>query len=506
MSQLIDTLLTDLRSLIADLGKDGGLISPSVYDTAQRLRFCPPEEGVEPALEWILRQQQPDGGWGNSPSVPHIRDVPTLAAILALHTYGKDKTAQNAVQAGLAFLQKQGEHWQEPLREDLPVGVELILPKMVKEAAMLGLDVPHQQYAALLPVRKRKLDYIARTNSGPATPPVFSWEAWGTTPSPELLDPTGGVGHSPAATAYWLHLAAEQPHLADARVAAHDYLAKAAKATRSDIPGVVPTAWPINRFEQSFALQVILQVELLDHPALQDVIQPQLQDLASAIRPTGFGCSDFFTSDADDSGAAIAALKGAGYKVNFASIKNFKEQDHFSTYHEELQASLSATARGVHAISFFEKDLSFIQQAMIKQQLIDGRWPGDKWNISWLYSTFVVAFALKLSDFKSASALKSAVNALQTRQHQDGGWGINDKSVVTDTFYGALALYTMRDNEGVSTRALQKAYQWLLRNYRRCNFYKDHRWLNKQEFTAYRVDWTFELSAILTLALNEVLL
>ena len=77
MSQLIEALFADLRTLIADLGKDGGLISPSVYDTAQVLRFCPPKEGVEPALEWILGQQQPDGGWGN-PAVPLSRTVPTL--------------------------------------------------------------------------------------------------------------------------------------------------------------------------------------------------------------------------------------------------------------------------------------------------------------------------------------------------------------------------------------------------------------------------------------------
>ncbi|MBD2248543.1 hypothetical protein [Nostoc sp. FACHB-888] len=67
---LVLTLFTELRSLIADLGKNGGLISPSVYDTAQVLRFYPPATGVEPALEWLLTQQQADGGWGN-PRISH---------------------------------------------------------------------------------------------------------------------------------------------------------------------------------------------------------------------------------------------------------------------------------------------------------------------------------------------------------------------------------------------------------------------------------------------------
>ena len=84
MNRMIDVLLTDLQCQIADLGKDGGLIGPSVYDTAQVLRLMPPREGVGPALSWLTEQQHPDGGWGD-PSVPRARDVPTLAAVLAIH-------------------------------------------------------------------------------------------------------------------------------------------------------------------------------------------------------------------------------------------------------------------------------------------------------------------------------------------------------------------------------------------------------------------------------------
>src|SRR5690606_41668810 len=60
------------------------ILSPSVYDTAQALRFCPPTQGAERTVAWLLEQQHNDGGWGN-PAAPRTRDLPTLAAILALH-------------------------------------------------------------------------------------------------------------------------------------------------------------------------------------------------------------------------------------------------------------------------------------------------------------------------------------------------------------------------------------------------------------------------------------
>ena len=61
MDRAADILLTDLRRTVADLGKDGGLISPSIYDTAQALRLAPPPEGPWPGLAWLLEQQRAGG-------------------------------------------------------------------------------------------------------------------------------------------------------------------------------------------------------------------------------------------------------------------------------------------------------------------------------------------------------------------------------------------------------------------------------------------------------------
>src|SRR5690348_10502098 len=108
--RVVDALLTELRSLIQDLGRDGGLIGPSIYDTAQVIRLAPPASGVQHTLSWLVSQQQPDGGWGD-PAIPFARDVPTLAALLALHLYANCAKDHAIIQAGQKFLWQHAQHW-----------------------------------------------------------------------------------------------------------------------------------------------------------------------------------------------------------------------------------------------------------------------------------------------------------------------------------------------------------------------------------------------------------
>lgn len=503
ISRIIDILLTDLCSLITNLGKDGGLISPSVYDTAQVLRLFPPQQDVWPAVDWLLGQQQADGGWGD-PAAPLARDVPTLASVLALHTYGNRKATRDAAQAGLAFLRRQVGQWVQPRLDELPVGVELLLPWLLDEAAALGLELPQEPYATLVALGKHRRWLIARMQPGAGTTAAHSWEAWGTDPDPALIDGAGGVGHSPAATAAWLHAAAGRTDLADVSETAQRYLAQAAAATGENIPGVVPTVWPFTRFENLFGLYSLLTAGLLEHPTLKDVVQPQLNDLACTLRPTGFSWSDFFIPDGDDTAAGIAVLSAARQQVDLAVLKHFENNGHFSTYPSELQPSLSTTARAVHALALSGEEIAQPQTFLIECQCPDGRWPSDKWHSSWLYTTLHVVLALTHS--KDIRALKSAAKAMLAHQHADGGWGMGSKSTTTETAYGVLTLRTLRAYgilEYDILNALRKAHQWLLRNYRPFNTSEDKYWIGKELYRPYRVDRAFELSAMVALTLEE---
>jgi hypothetical protein len=493
MDHTTDILLADLRHVIADLGKNGGQISPSVYDTAQVIRLAPPSEGMWPALNWLAGQQQPDGGWGD-PAMPHARAVPTLAAVLALHTHGTRSYERVAVHTGLVFLRRQATDW-ERLSDNLPVGVELLLPYLLEESANIGLELSQRPYAALLELGNRRRQLIATLSLRAGTPAVHSWEAWGVDPDPGLIDGSGGVGHSPAATAAWLWAAGEHDALAHTRATARNYLEQAAAATDVGIPGVVPTVWPIVRFEQSNALYALFVAGLLKHPGLHDVVQPQIDSLARALRPDGLGMSDFFISDGDDTSKALAVLHADGRSIDRNALNSFVTGDHFCAYPNELQPSLSVTAHAIHLLSLLNLEHSRPLSFVTARQLRDGRWLGDKWNGSWLYTTTQAMIAIQQTD--SSDVMSSAVEALLLHQHNDGGWGTRD-STAEETAYAILALRALRSGRVLipaAQQALAHGEDWMRANYR--PFYRSSVacWLGKEIYRPYRLARTIELAA-----------
>jgi hypothetical protein len=503
MSHIVDTLLTDLRLLVLDLGKDGGLMSPSVYDTAQLLRLYPAHERSASAIAWLLAQQQPDGGWGY-PHVPHARDAPTLASILALHAYADHPPIREAVDAGLTFLKNHVQIWNAALPNDIPAAVELLLPCLLDEAHAHHLAVPQESYAALVALGRQRRQKIVQLQPGAGTTPVYSWEAWGTDPDSALLDATGSVGHSPAATAAWLRAVAADQSQPAAQQQAEHYLAQASAATLAQVPGVVPTAWPVTRYEQAFAWYALLVADLLQHPALVDVIRPQIAELAQAFQPTGLGFTDFFTADGDDTAAAVAVLQASGYDPDLSSLIQFATPLHFRTYPHELQASITTTARAVHALALAGHDVSRWQSFLRAGQGDDGRWSGDKWNSSWVYTTWHVLLALKHSTH--TAAMIAGGDALVRYQHPDGGWGMGPTATSVETAYGVLGLCTILA-AGIRTAAFEHAvrqgYEWLRRDYQPGVLPCEPCWINKELYCPLRIDRVFILCAMLAVALDD---
>ncbi|XYH92776.1 prenyltransferase/squalene oxidase repeat-containing protein [Sorangium sp. So ce1128] len=490
--------LDGLRRLITDIGQGGGLVSPSVYDTAVALMFDSFPYARESIIAWLLEQQRSDGGWGLS-SVPRARDLPTVAAIVALHPY-RDAVprVRRACEGALEFLRNQAEHWGTSLPDDIPVGLELLMPRLLDEASSMGLDVDSGPYRALFALGERRRALIGKARPAAGSAAAHSWEGWGSGCSRELIDASGGVGHSPAATAAWLYTSRDQAGLADARAAAHDYLLQASKSTQVGIPGVVPTVWPINRFEQAWVLYSLRVLGLLDHPGLGDVVRPQLLDLDAALRPEGMGMSDAFTHDGDITSTAIATLGKLGTPHAIGTLRRFERDGMFITYANELQPSLTTNAHAIHALACHGEDASKPARYLLERQRPDGRWVGDKWHSSWIYATTQVILALLHEG--QMSAVKAGTEALLRAQREDGGWGAGCVSTAAETAYAVLAICAVqrdREHESMTRAAWRRGYSWLVANDHIDGDQENLRWIGKELYCPVRVDRAWILGSLL---------
>lgn len=500
MQHSVPALLAELRLLLAELGSAGGLISPSLYDTAQVARLAPPPEGPCPALDWLLTQQRPDGGWGE-PSLPYARAVPTLAAVLALHARGEHGQHREAAREATVYLRREAAIWSEALPNDLPVGVELLLPRLLDEARAAGFELPMEPYSALLALGVRRRRLLAGLRLEPGTTPVHSWEALGLAPDPHLFDAAGGIGHSPAATAAWLHATASRDEYAAARARA--YLDGAARATGSGIPGVVPTAWPIARFERSFGVFALNLAGLFRHQALADLVAGLAAETAASLRPRGYSFSDAFEPNGDDTAAGMTVAHLAGYSVSPATLRAYERDGHFCTFPRELQVSFSALARAAYMLNLLGEDTGAYVEDLLAARGGDGRWTGDKWNGAWLYTTCHAVHAI--AGLPGAAALLApTLTSILAHQRPDGGWGSAGGSNTTETAYGVLALRGLAaiDRFRAAARAaLAGARRFMGAS--RGEPGSSHCWIGKEIYRPVRVDRAFELSAALALATME---
>jgi hypothetical protein len=248
----------------------------------------------------------------------------------------------------------------------------------------------------------------------------------------------------------------------------------------------MPTVWPITRFEQSFALYFLLVTGLLNHPALQDVVAPQIDSLERAFHPAGIGMSDFFIADGDDTAAAIAVLAAANRTVSLSTLDDFALADGagFCAYPGELQHSPSLTAHALHAIEIVRGRRPTNLDALLSSQRSDGRWLGDKWNQSWLYTT---SQALIVLGDARPDATHQAIVAVLAYQHPDGGWGTYG-SMAEETAYALIALRAGLQYGGDAARSgLQRGVSWLLSTFQPFTPSYPPIWLGKELYTPHRL-------------------
>jgi halimadienyl-diphosphate synthase len=500
MDRITAILLADLQHVTAELGSDGGKLSPSIYDTAQVLRFSPPED-PKPVIDWLLSEQASDGGWGH-PEVPHTRDAPTLAALLALRAAGTGHRVERAIKAAEAFIRNQGVYWGDPLPEDIPVGVELLVPALIQQAGAYGITIAREPYAALMRLGERRRQVIARMGFPAGSTPSHSWEGLGVPATVDVLDGSGGVGHSPTATAAWLHAMKDTASFQKEKAAARAYLEQASAVTESGIPGLVPTVWPIANFERVWGLFALHMSGLLTHPMLRPTVERQIDQIEANLGPNGLGMggSNWFTGDGDTTGTALALLGAAGRRSDIKIIQRFasSQPGAFYTFIGEMQHSISATAHAAHGLAMLGGDVGDSIELLLSQRTRDLRWTGDKWQASWLYLTsHIIAL---LCDAGRANDALETLPGLLAHQRPDSSWGSIQPSM-EDTTY-AVQILTLLDRAGVlpaeGRAALASATRWVAQNYRPFVFESERCWMGKELYTPFRVVRVLVLSALLS--------
>ena len=488
-----------LTQLISTLGHDGGLISPSVYDTAQLLRFQPPQEGVTPAITWLKAQQHADGGWGD-PAVPPARDIPTLAAILALQQYGADHDVRPQIAHGLAFLRDNSEQWSRAHIDLLPIAAEMILPRLLADAAEAGIVVDPAPYATLYDLAAKKRDALACVHITAGSAPTYSWEALDHPFDPDLLDCQGSIGHSPAATAYWLQKAASTgASVAPAALAtARRYLIQAAAATQTGIPGVVPTVWPLPVFEYTYALMAFVQNGLHVEKEFAPQLAPHVALVKSLLeRNNGLGFSDIFVADVDSTSVGACAIAACGFPYDPAIIEQFRYGDHYLTFPGELNSSTFSNAHALTALAYADVRHQVTEQFLIDRELSCGGWRADKWHSSWIYTSLEVAIALKHT--QHTDRLRRVVRRLIREQSHDGAWSRDGKISELETTYAVMLLRLARTAGQLQASelcALDRASSWLMHHADTIVSAGEQHWMGKELYAPVRVDLAYQLSTL----------
>lgn len=450
----VEMLAVEIDNLLGQLGT--GRVESVAYDTAWVARLAQhyPEYGFDQALEWLRRNQHPDGTWGAPLVHYHDRFISTLAAVVALQEAGRDSRDRRRVRRGEDALWKLiGKLGHD---DSDTVGFPILSAALAQEAADLGLDVPMPPIRYAAPYRRKVATLLklpAREWRGNTL--AFSFEALRCAfeEGDAILESNYSVGGSPAATAGYL--------LTRRNDRALGYLTG---LLSRDTSGAIVAMDTIDIFETAWVVA---------HLSLAGAIHPDIPAVRRALdniwsvwsNETGTGYSSFFSiSDIDDTAAAFSALHWGGYPVDLDVFRYYEMPEHFACYPGETNPSLSAHIRLIKALRTQDSEQAqeWLNKAVTALRRLDenGSFWWDKWHASPYYVNSAALPVLHgLADDLARTRLKWIVRT----QNDDGGWGYLRQSTPEETAYVLEALlYWDEFVERVPPDVIDAGVQYLL--------------------------------------------
>nr|UPQ49779.1 ent-kaurene synthase [Azolla filiculoides] len=317
---------------------DLGEISVSAYDTAWVGLVPSLDDPTSPqfpkSLDWIMKNQFPDGSWGNEDLfLAYDRVCSTLACVVALKTWniGHDK-----VQRGVDFINKMFSRIQLEANDYMPIGFEVVFPTLLEDAKTLGLDLSYDSsiVTKFTKERTKKLERLPLEliYSRPTTL-LHSMEGLHRTVDwkrlLKLQTKSGSFLNSPASTACALKYTKNKKCL--------DYLNLVLKKFDN---GAVPNVYPVDLFER------LWMVDQLERLGISRYFKCEIKQCLDYVYKhwTNKGISwssDANIVDGDDTAMAFRLLRLHGYNVSPEVFENFKTEGSFFCFEGQTSQSIS---------------------------------------------------------------------------------------------------------------------------------------------------------------------
>jgi len=437
-------------------------MSNSAYDTAWVARV--PQNGTHSrsafpeAMEWLRRNQYPDGSWGGSIRYYHDRTISTLAAIVALAELGNGNGDRAAVGRGENYIHRNIQYLHHDPCET--VGFELIVPTLLEKAQQLGLNLPYTRCARYYRIREEKLSRIPRQliHSRRVTTThslEFMGDSLDVDRAADMQEENGSFGNSPSATAYVLTEHTDNP-------AARRYLTETIRIGE----GAAVPAHPVEIFNKSWVLYNLDLAGLVD--VLRQEAESHLDYLFQAWdREHGVGFSrDYSVHDLDDTAVVFKLLCRAGYDIDPSVFRVYERDDHFVCYPFERNPSIGAHVHlldALHACPQDERQPHMVEKALgfYRTQLYNAYW-FDKWHISPYY---LLSHAIIATIGADDALAREGVNWITDTQREDGTWGYFGPTS-EETAYCLQALIRYHQHvEQLDRTVFYHAAQYLYRQY-----------------------------------------
>lgn len=441
-----------------------GWLATDAYSTAWVATVPDSQDINRPAwpetLEYLRKHQLEDGGWGE-PKIcyAHERTLSTLATIRTLHRWQFPED-QSRIERGIDALHRYAECLADEPYES--IGFELLLPGLVAELESLASYLPLDQWLSVEEKHRQKLALIHQLRPEPGQQQSwwFSLEMLREEQLYQLNDSILGVDGSIAtATAPTAAYLAAQRRAGRDSPRASVWLENLVKRGN----GGVPFCWPAEVFERIWALDSFMRAGISPQsPFVQQTARTIWQ--AWQQGEPGLSSSKFFdVNDGDDTLVGSTVLHWAGFQPDPAPVLRFWADDHFKSYLDERNASVTVNIHGLHALraqpDFPQRDKAQRVTRWLREQIVNGNAFADKWHISPYYA---LAHSIPTFIGWDNELASQCVHMILSEQKHDGGWGWLRRSTLEETAHVVLALASAyEEGFSVDRAVLKKAAEFL---------------------------------------------